>query len=196
MPYPGAGKSIAEHLTDMIAKIGENMTLRRTARLSVEQGAVASYVHNQVAPGVGKIGVLVALQSSGNAAELRSFGRQVAMHVAAANPIALDLAGVPADVLERERAILAEKNQGKPAHVLDKILQSGPKTFAKEHCLLEQTFVIDGQNTVAQAIKNAEQKVGAPIQLTAYVRYQLGEGIEKGDGDDFATEVAKAARGG
>jgi len=196
MPYPGAGKSIAEHVTDMIAKIGENMTVRRTARLAVGDGVVANYVHNQVAPGAGKIGVLVALESAGDKAELKAFGRQVAMHVAAANPLALDLAGVPADILEREKAILAEKNQGKPAHVLEKILQSGLKTFAKEQTLLEQTFVIDGQSSVSQAVKAAEGKVGAPIKVTGYVRYQLGEGIERTDGDDFATEVAKAARGG
>ena len=196
MPYPGAGKSIGEHVTDMVATIGENLTVRRTAHLSVGQGVVASYIHNQAAPGLGKIGVLVALESTGKADELQAIGRQVAMHVAAANPVALDLAGVPAEILEREKAILAEKNQGKPANVLEKIFQSGLKSYAKEHCLLDQVFVIDGQNSVAQAVKNAEGKVGAPIRLAAFVRFQLGEGIEKEEGDDFATEVAKAARGG
>lgn len=196
MPYPGAGKSIADHVTDMISKIGENMSVRRTAKLAVGEGVVANYVHNQAAPGVGKIGVLVALESAGKADELRGFGRQLAMHVAAANPVAMDLAGVPAEVLEREKAILAEKNQGKPQHVIDRILESGMKTYAKEHCLLDQTFVIDGQASVSQAVKAAEGKVGAPIEVKGFVRYQLGEGIEKADGDDFATEVAKAARGG
>jgi elongation factor Ts len=195
MPYPGTSKSIGEQVTEMIATIGENLAVRRTAYLSVPEGVVASYIHNQVVPGAGKIGVLVALRSSGKADELQSLGRQLAMHVAAANPVALDLSGVPADILEREKGILAEKNQGKPPNVLEKILQSGLKTYAKEHCLLDQIFVIDGQNSVAAAIKQAEGRAGAPIKVDGYARYQLGEGIEMGDGDDFAAEVAKAVKG-
>ena len=194
MNYPGADKSIADYVTDMVARIGENMSVRRTAYLAVGNGVVANYVHNQVAPGLGKIGVLVALESSGKQSVLSSFGRQLAMHVAAANPIALDLAGVPQDVLEREKAILAEKNQVKPDHVLEKIFQSGLKTFAKEHCLLDQVFVITGTDTVAAAVKKAEGEAGAPIAITGFVRYQLGEGIERGE-DDFAAEVARATAG-
>jgi elongation factor Ts len=194
MNYPGTDKSIADYVTDMVARIGENMSVRRTAYLAVGNGVVANYVHNQVAPGLGKIGVLVALESAGKASVLASFGRQLAMHVAAANPIALDLAGVPQDVLEREKAILAEKNQGKPDHVLEKIFQSGLKTFAKEHCLLDQVFVITGTDTVAAAVKKAEGEAGAPIAIAGFVRYQLGEGIERSE-DDFAAEVARATAG-
>jgi elongation factor Ts len=195
MSYPGADKSVADHVADMIGKVGENMVVRRTAHLAVAEGVVASYVHNQVAAGIGRIGVLVGLESAGKASVLADFGRQLAMHVAAANPIALDLSGVPHDVLEREKAILAEKNQGKPPHVIDKILESGLKTFAKEHCLLDQTFVIDGTQTVAQAVQQAASQAGAPIAVAGFVRFKLGEGVEKAE-DDFAAEVARAAAGG
>ena len=195
MSYPGADKPVADHVADMIGKVGENMVVRRTAYLAVAAGVVASYVHNQVAPGIGRIGVLVGLESTGKASVLAEFGRQLAMHVAAANPIALDLPGVPLDVVEREKAVLAEKNQGKPAHVIDKILESGLKTFAKEHCLLDQTFVIDGTQTVAQAVHKAAGDAGAPIVVTGFVRFKLGEGVEKAE-DDFAAEVARAAAGG
>jgi elongation factor Ts len=193
MTYPGKSHTVEDHVREMVATIGENMAVRRTAALEVGQGVVASYVHNQVAPGLGKIGVLVALESAGkNTDELATFGRMVAMHVAAANPIALDLAGVPAEVLEREKGILAEKNQGKPPQVLEKILQSSLKTFAKENCLLEQPFIHDNAQSVAQAAKEAEGKVSGPIKIAAFVRYALGEGIERKD-DDFAAEVAAAA---
>jgi elongation factor Ts len=179
----------------MIGKVGENMVVRRTAYLAVAEGVVASYVHNQVAAGIGRIGVLVGLKSAGKASVLSDFGRQLAMHVAAANPIALDLSGVAHDVIEREKAILAEKNQGKPPHVIDKILESGLKTFAKEHCLLDQTFVIDGTQTVDQAVQKAASQAGAPIAVAGFVRFKLGEGVEKAE-DDFAAEVARAAAGG
>jgi elongation factor Ts len=193
MTFPGKSHTVEDHVREMVATIGENMTVRRTAALEVGSGVVASYVHNQVAPGLGKIGVLVALESAGkNADELSAFGRQVAMHVAAANPIALDLAGVPPEVLEREKGILAEKNQGKPPQVLEKILQSSLKTFAKENCLLEQPFIHDNSKSVAQAAKEAEGRVGGPIKIAAFVRYALGEGIERKD-EDFAAEVAAAA---
>ena len=193
MTYPGKSHTVEDHVREMVATIGEHMTVRRTAALEVGQGVVASYVHNQIAPGLGKIGVLVALESAGpNADELAAFGRMVAMHVAAANPIALDLAGVPPEVIEREKAILAEKNQGKPPPVLEKILQSSLKTFGKENCLLEQPFIHDNAKSVAQAAKEAEGRVGGAIKITAFVRYALGEGIERKD-DDFAAEVAAAA---
>jgi elongation factor Ts len=189
MTYPGKSHTVEDHVREMVATIGEHMTVRRTAALEVGSGVVASYVHNQVAPGLGKIGVLVALESAGqNTDELAAFGRMVA----AANPIALELAGVPAEVLEREKGILAEKNQGKPPQVLEKILQSSLKTFAKENCLLEQPFIHDNAKSVAQAAKEAEGRVGGAIKIAAFVRYALGEGIERKD-DDFAAEVAAAA---
>jgi elongation factor Ts len=174
----------------MVAAIGENMTVRRTSALSVKDGVVASYVHNQIAPGMGKIGVIVALESTGSKASLAEFGRMLAMHVAATNPVALTLDQVPADVLARESAILEEKNAGKPANVMEKIVASGLKTFAKENCLLEQSYVHDGAKTVAQAIAEAAKAAGGDVKLTGFVRMQLGEGIEKKE-DDFAAEVAK-----
>jgi elongation factor Ts len=192
MSYPAAKHSVAEQVSEMIATIGENMSLRRTSQITVTGGAVGSYVHNQLKPGLGKIGVLVGLESQGSAAELSTFGRMLAMHVAAANPVALDLAGVPAATLEREKAILMEKNAGKPAHVMEKIVQSGLKSYAKEACLLEQAYVHDASKSVAQALKDAEGRLGAAIKITGFVRYQLGEGIER-QADDFASEVAKAA---
>jgi elongation factor Ts len=176
----------------MVATIGENLTVRRTAALSVKDGVIGSYVHNQIAPGMGKIGVLVALESTGKKDELAQFGRMLAMHVAAANPVAMDITGVPAATLAREKAILEEKNAGKPANVLEKIMASGLKTYAKENCLLEQAWVHDGTKNVTQAIAEAATKTGSPVKLLGYVRMQLGEGIEKKDGD-FAAEVAKAA---
>ena len=194
MTFPGADKSIGNHVTDMIGKVGENMVVRRTAFVAVGEGVVAHYVHNQVAPGLGRIGVLVGLQSAGKASVLAEFGRQLAMHVAAANPIALDLAGVPRDVIEREKAILAEKNQGKPAHVLEKIMESGLKSFAKEHCLLDQTFVIDAARSVAEAVRQAASEAGAPIAVTGFARFRIGEGVEKEE-EDFAAEVARTAAG-
>lgn len=191
-PFPGSKRAVAEHITDMVAAIGENMSLRRTDIVNVSEGVVGSYVHNQVKPGLGRIGVLVGVESNGKMQELANFGRMLAMHVAAANPVALDLAGVPAATIEREKAILTEKNAGKPAHVMEKIIQSGLKSYAKEACLLEQAYVHDASKTVMQAVKEAEGKAGAPIKITGFVRYQLGEGIEK-QADDFASEVAKAA---
>jgi elongation factor Ts len=190
--FPGSQHSVAEHVADMVATIGENMSVRRTAALAVSTGTIGTYVHNQLAPGLGKIGALVAVESSGNPQELAKLARLLAMHIAAANPVALDLAGIPAATLEREKAILAEKNAGKPANVMEKIIQSGLKSYAKEVCLLEQTYVHDPAKTVAQAVKEAEGKVGAPVTITGFVRFQLGEGIEKQAGD-FASEVAKAA---
>ena len=194
MPYPSKTVTVEAVVTEMIATIGENMNLRRTATVAVKEGVVADYIHNTVADGLGKIGVLVALESKGDAPSLSAFGRQVAMHIAARNPIALDLASVPADILAREKAILLDKNQGKPAHVLEKIADSGLKTYAKENCLLDQAFVLDDSKSVAQAAKEAEKSAGAPISIAAFVRYALGEGIEK-KVEDFAAEVAATAKG-
>jgi elongation factor Ts len=178
--------TIDEAIAESVAKIGENMTLRRAAALSVGQGVVASYVHNSVGDGLGKIGVLVGLESSGKADELAAFGRMVAMHVAAANPLALDAQALDPTVVAREKDILAEKfrEQGKPANVIDKIVESGLKTFYKENCLVDQAFIHDPAKSVAQAAKETEGKVGGPIRIAGFVRFAVGEGIEKGDGED------------
>ena len=190
--FPGSQHAVAEYVAEMVATIGENMGVRRTSSLKVNNGVIGSYVHNQIAPGMGKIGVLVALESTGNKEELTALGRLLSMHVAATNPVAMDLAGVPSETLAREKAILEEKNAGKPANVLEKIIASGLKTYAKENCLLEQAYVHDGTKSVTQVLGEVGNKAGAPIKLLGYVRMQLGEGIEKAV-DDFAAEVAKAA---
>jgi elongation factor Ts len=177
--------TVAEALADTIGKVGENMTLRRAAALSVGQGAVANYMHSSVSDGLGRIGVLVALESTGDADELKRFGRMLAMHVAAANPQALDPAGLDPEVVRREKEVLADKYkaQGKPANVIDKIVESGLKTFYKEVCLLDQGFIHPPERSVAQAVKEAEGAVGAPIKVTGFVRFAVGEGIEKQDSD-------------
>jgi elongation factor Ts len=178
-------------IADTVAKIGENMTLRRAGGLSVGKGVIGSYVHNSVDEGLGKIGVLVALESTGKADELKRFGRMVAMHVAASNPQAIEPAGLDPDVVRREKEVLADKfkAQGKPANVIEKIVESGLKTFYKEVCLLDQEYVHEPDKNVAQAIKEAEGKVGGPIKVTGFVRYKLGEGIDRPD-SDFSGEVA------
>jgi elongation factor Ts len=186
--------TISEAIADTIAKIGENMTLRRAAQLTVSKGAIGAYVHNSVVDGLGKIGVLVGLESTGQTDELVSLGRMVAMHIAAANPQAIEASGLDPAIVAREKAVLADKfkAQGKPDNVIDKIVESGLKTYYKEVCLLEQVYVHDDKKTVAQALKEAEGKVGGPIKVTGFVRYALGEGIEKQE-TDFAAEVAAAA---
>ena len=186
--------TVADAIADTVAKIGENMTLRRAAELAVVKGVIANYVHNSVADGLGRIGVIVALESAGKADELKAFGRQLAMHVASANPLAIDAAGLDPAVVAREKNVLSEKfkAQGKPANVIEKIVDSGLKTFYKEVCLLDQGFIFDDKKSVAQAIKESEAKVGAPIKITGFVRYALGEGIERPEGD-FGGEVAALA---
>jgi len=173
--------TIDEAIADTIAKVGENMSLRRAAELSVGKGAIGSYVHNAVSDGLGRIGVLVALESTGKNDELKAFGRMVAMHVASANPQAIDPAGLDAAAIEREKAVLSDKAkaQGKPANVIDKIVESGLKTFYKEVCLLDQGFIFDDKKSVAQAVKEAEAKAGAPIKVAGFFRFALGEGIER-----------------
>jgi elongation factor Ts len=187
--------SVADSISETVAKIGENMTLRRAAELSVKQGAVGSYVHSSVTDGLGKIGVLVALESSGKADELAALGRLVAMHIAASNPQAIDSSGLAPETVQREKDVLADKfrQQGKPANVIEKIVQSGLQTFFKEVTLLEQPYVHDDKKNVAQALKEAEGKVGGPIKVAGFVRYALGEGIEKQE-SDFAAEVAAAVK--
>jgi elongation factor Ts len=186
--------SIADAIADTIAKVGENMTLRRAAELAVGKGVVASYVHNSVIDGLGRIGVIVTLESAGNADELKAFGRMVAMHVASANPQAIDPSGLDPASIEREKNVLADKfkAQGKPANVIDKIVESGLKTFYKEVCLLDQAFIFDDKKSVAQALKEAEGKAGAPIEIGGFKRFALGEGIER-PGGDFGGEVAALA---
>ena len=173
--------TIGDAITSAIATIGENMSLRRAALLAAKQGVVANYMHNQVSAGLGKIGVLVALESSGKSDELNALGRKLAMHVAAANPQAIDASGLDPAVVNREREVLAEKFkvQGKPANMIDKIVESGLKTFYKEVCLLDQAYVHDPKKSVAQAVKEAEGAAGGPIRIGGYVRFALGEGIEK-----------------
>ena len=195
MTYPGKKMTVEDYVKEMIATIGENMTVRRTATLKVSKGVVGSYMHNQAAPDLGKIGVMVALESAGkNAEELVNLARMLSMHVAATNPVALDLDGVPAETLEREKAILADKNKGKPPQVLEKILAGGLKSYAKENCLLDQAYIHDPSKSVTQTLKEAEGTVGGPVKIVGFVRYALGEGIEKKE-DDFAAEVAAAAGG-
>jgi elongation factor Ts len=186
--------TVAESISDTIAKIGENMTLRRAASLSVSKGAIGAYVHNSIGDGLGKIGVLVGIESPGQADELKSLGRLIAMHVAASNPQAVDASGLDPALVEREKGVLADKfkAQGKPANVIEKIVESGLKTFYKEVCLLEQAYVHDPAKSVGQALKEAEGKAGGAIKITGFVRYGLGEGIEKQE-TDFAAEVAAAA---
>ena len=191
-PHP-AGKTVQEAIANAIATIGENMTLRRVAELAVSNGVVGHYVHNAISEGLGKIGVIVGLQSSGNVEALQALGRQVAMHVAASSPLALDSASLDPAVIEREKAVLLEKNASKPAHVLEKIVDSGLKSYFKEVCLLDQPFVIDPSKSVAVALKEAEKTAGGPIALTGFIRFALGEGIEK-EVTDFAAEVAAAVK--
>ena len=196
--YPGAGKGVGDHLQELVGKIGENLTLRRTAMLSVKDGVVASYVHNSVAPELGKIGVLVAVESTGDKAKLMEIGKQVAMHIAATNPLALAAEQIDPQVVARERAVYTEQareqGKGKPESVIEKMVEGRLQKFFKESVLLKQVFVIDGENTVEQAVKNAEKAAGAPVQVIGFVRFALGEGIEK-QATDFAAEVAAAAAG-
>jgi elongation factor Ts len=186
--------TVADAISDTIAKIGENMTLRRAASLSIGKGVVASYVHNSVTDGLGKIGVIVGLESSGKSDELAALGRMVAMHVAAANPQAVESTGLDPALVARERDVLSDKAKasGKPANVIEKIVESGLKTYYKEVCLLDQPYIHDPNKSVSQALKEAEGRVGGPVKVTGFVRYALGEGIDKQD-SDFAAEVAAAA---
>lgn len=198
--YPGSSNTVESTIKDAIATIGENLGLRRTAALSVNQGAVAAYVHNKAADGLGKIGVLVALESSGDQEKLTELGRQIAMHVAAASPLAVTPEDLDPAAIEKERAFYTEQAlaSGKPKDIVDKMVEGRlRKEFFQQVCLMSQVFVLDGKASVAEAVKAAEKNVGAPITVKGFVRYALGEGIEKKE-EDFAAEVAKtvgAARG-
>ncbi|MBN2971978.1 elongation factor Ts [Roseomonas aeriglobus] len=189
-----SGTTVQDALTNNIATIGENQSIRRAKRLEVSKGAVIPYVHNAQAPGLGKIGVLVALESDAGVDVLEPLGKQIAMHVAAAFPLALDESGLDPEVLERERAIAREKaaESGKPADIIEKMVEGGVKKFAKENALLSQLFVMDGKTPVADVVAKAGKDAGTTIVLKDYVRFQLGEGIEKEE-SDFAAEVAATA---
>lgn len=193
-PVPGAGRTVAEEIVHAVATIGENISLRRAARIAVAQGAVVSYVHGAVRPGLGRIGVLVALESAGKPEVLESVGRQLAMHIAAANPLAVTAEALDPAVVERERAIHMEqaKASGKPAEIVEKMVVGRLRKFFEEVVLLDQTFVIDGETRVAKVLEQASKEAGAPVRVSGFVRFALGEGIEKRT-DDFAEEVAKMA---
>ena len=193
-PYPGADGSVQDKLTQNIATIGEHQTLRRLASVSVAQGAVTSYVHNAIAPGLGKIGVLVALESPAGADVLAPLGKQLAMHIAAANPLALDVDGLDQTLVERERAIAREKaaTSGKPADIIEKMIEGGVRKFAQENALMTQIFVIDGKSKISDVVAAAAKAAGVSIAVKSFVRLQLGEGIEREE-KDFAAEVAAAA---
>jgi len=195
-PLDGTGKSVEAAVTEAVATIGENMTLRRSAALEVDQGVVAAYVHSAARPDrLGKIGVIVALASSGDKGALERVGRQIAMHVAAANPLAVDVDRLDPATIERERAVYAEqaRESGKPQNVIDKMVEGRMRKFYEESVLLKQAFVVDPDRTVEQVLKDAEKEAGAPVILVDFVCFRLGEGVERGDGGDFAAEVAAMA---
>ena len=194
--FPGTGRDVGGEVTEAIAKIGENMTLRRSDMLSVDAGVIGTYVHAAVAPNLGKIGILVGLKSTGDAAALEALGRQLAMHVAAANPAPLAVTPdeLPADVIAHERAIFKEQaiQSGKPAEIAEKMVEGRMRKYYEEVCLLAQTYVIDGESKISDVLKAAEKDVGAPVEITAFRRFVLGEGVEKEE-TDFAAEVAATA---
>lgn len=191
--YPSGG-SVNEVLTNNIATIGENQSLRRAGRVSVNEGAIVSYVHNAAAPGLGKIGVLVALESAADKGELEALGKQLAMHIAAANPLALRGEDLDAALVERERGIALEKarESGKPADIVEKMVDGAMAKYRKENALLSQLFVMDNKTKIEDVIAAEGKRLGAPVTLASYLRFQIGEGIEKKE-SDFAAEVAAAA---
>ena len=193
--YPGGG-TVTDKLTDNVATIGENQQVRRLKHVSVNEGVVVPYMHNAAAPNLGKIGVLVALESSADKGALEALGKQLAMHIAAAFPQALNAEGLDAEVIERERKVAAEKaaESGKPAEVQAKMVDGAISKFAKENALLSQVFVMDNKTPISEVVAKAGKDTGAAIVLKDYVRFQLGEGIEKEE-SDFAAEVAAAVKG-
>jgi elongation factor Ts len=188
--YPG-GKTVGDKLTELVATIGENMQLRRAAHLSVSQGIVASYVHAAAAPGLGKIGVLVGLESAGAEDKLQALGRQIAMHVAAANPQSVSVDTLDKAAIERERGVLADQARasGKPEEIIAKMVEGRLRKFYEEVVLLEQIYVIDGESKVSKVVSEAAKAVGAPVKIAGFVRFALGEGVEKAQ-TNFAAEVA------
>lgn len=194
LAFPGSERNVGEQLTHLIATIGENMSLRRVKRLSVSAGVVVPYVHSAIAPGLGKIGVLVAVESTGDAGKLADLGKQVAMHIAAARPDALDIGDVDTSALEREKAVLSEQARasGKPENIIEKMVEGRIRKYYEEVVLLEQVYVIDQETKVRKVVENAAKDAGAPVKLAGFARFALGEGIEKAE-SDFAAEVAAAA---
>lgn len=192
--FPGTSATVTEHVTEMIATIGENLGLRRSEGLSVSNGAIGTYVHNQIAPGLGKIGVVVALESDGDAGKLMELGKKIAMHIAAAGPLAVTVDELDPALVAKERQVLTEqaRESGKPENVIEKMIEGRLRKYYEEVVLLAQTFVIDGENTVQKAIDLEAKEIGAPIKVAGFIRFALGEGIEKRE-EDFAEEVAKAA---
>ncbi|MEL6435468.1 MAG: translation elongation factor Ts [Pseudomonadota bacterium] len=193
---PGVGKSVDEAIKDAVATIGENMNLRRSQKLSVGSGVVASYVHNAVKPSLGKLGVLVAIETEGNADAASAIGRQIAMHVAATNPLSIDVEDLDPEAIEREKAIFTEqaRESGKPDNIIEKMIDGRLRKFYQEVCLVKQAFVINPDVTVEAALKEAEKEIGADAKVAGFVRFALGEGVEKEE-EDFAAEVAAAAKG-
>ncbi len=193
--YPGSDKTVTETIKDAVGTIGENLSFRRSAKLSVPHGAVATYVHNSVADNLGKLGVLVAIETTGDAHKAGAFARQVAMHVAATNPQALNVEELDPAAIEREKAIFSDQARasGKPENIIEKMVEGRLRKFYEEVVLLKQAFVINPDVTVEQALKEAEKEIGAPAKIVAYLRYALGEGIEKEE-SDFAAEVAAAVK--
>ena len=194
--YPGSDKTVTDTIKDAVGTIGENMSFRRSAKLSVSEGVVATYVHNAVADNLGKLGVLVAIETAGDHNAARAFARQVAMHVAATNPLALTPDEVDASAVEREKAIFADqaRQSGKPENIIEKMVEGRTRKFYEEVVLLKQAFVLNPDLTVEAALKEAEKQIGAPAKISGYVRFALGEGIEKEE-SDFAAEVAAAVKG-
>lgn len=193
---PGTDGTTQDFVTGLVATIGENITLRRSQRLTVGEGVVAAYMHNAVAPDLGKIGVLVALESSGDAAALQAVGKHIAMHIAATNPAALSTDDLDPALIERERQIFVEqaRESGKPENIIEKMVEGRLRKFQEEVVLLKQTFVVDGERTVEKVVADAAQEAGAPVTLTGFVRFGLGEGVEKEE-TDFAAEVQAAVKG-
>jgi elongation factor Ts len=185
MAYPGTGRTVAEELTELVGRIGENLVLRRVARLAVGQGLVASYVHNSLAPGLGKIGVLVALEAAAAGEALAALGRQLAMHVAAANPLYLNTASVPGTALDRERAVLREQaaGSGKSEAIVERMVEGRLRKFYEDFVLLDQVFVIDGESRVGKVVETAAKAAGAAIRVAGFVRFQLGEGLDRAPSD-------------
>jgi len=193
-PHPGESRTVSEQLTHLISTIGENMAIRRAAALAVDDGVVSSYIHTATRPGLGRIGVLVALQSTGDKEKLQALGKQIAMHVAAANPQALSIADVDPALLQREQAIYREKAaaSGKPADIVEKMVLGSTRKFYEEAVLTEQAYIMDDKMKVSAVVEKAAKDIGAPITLAGFIRFGLGEGIQKAE-TDFAAEVAAAA---
>lgn len=194
--YPGEDRTVEEQLTHLIATIGENMSLRRASVLSVDDGSLSAYIHNQTAPGLGKIGVLVALDSSGDAGALAATGKQLAMHIAASGPVSVSRDDLDSEMVERERNVLSEqaRESGKPEEIIEKMVEGRIRKYYEEVCLLDQTYAIDGETKVSAVLEAASKDAGAPVSVAGFATFKLGEGIEKKE-EDFAAEVAAAVGG-